>query len=79
MIGEAMVERAVPILPGDDLRVAKDFYVDKLGFQVQFEATEDGKEGIMGLERGTIQILRAAGAKGWRATRGGSDAAGLGD
>ena len=56
VIGEAMVERAVPILPGDDLRVAKDFYVDKLGFQVQFEATADGKEGIMGLERGTIEI-----------------------
>jgi hypothetical protein len=51
-----MVERAVPILPGDDLRVAKDFYVGKLGFQIQFEATEDGKEGIMGLERGTIEI-----------------------
>jgi catechol 2,3-dioxygenase-like lactoylglutathione lyase family enzyme len=51
-----MVERAVPILPGDDLRVAKDFYVDKLGFQIQFEATADGKEGILGLERGTIEI-----------------------
>lgn len=51
-----MFERAVPILPGDDLGVAKDFYVDKLGFQVQFEATGDGKDGIMGLERGTIEL-----------------------
>jgi uncharacterized glyoxalase superfamily protein PhnB len=50
------MERAVPILPGDDLRVAKDFYVGKLGFTVQFEATEDGKNGIMGVERGTIEV-----------------------
>lgn len=50
------MERAVPILPGDDLRVAKEFYVGKLGFTVQFEATEDGKNGIMGVERGTIEL-----------------------
>jgi len=51
-----MIERAVPILPGDDLAVAKEFYVGKLGFTVQFEATEDGRNGIMGLERGTIEL-----------------------
>ena len=51
-----MLERAVPILPGDDLAAAKAFYVEKLGFRVQFEATEDGKSGIMGLERGTIEL-----------------------
>jgi catechol 2,3-dioxygenase-like lactoylglutathione lyase family enzyme len=51
-----MIERAVPILPGDDLAVAKEFYVGKLGFTVQFEATDDGKNGIMGLERGTIEL-----------------------
>jgi catechol 2,3-dioxygenase-like lactoylglutathione lyase family enzyme len=56
MMGEAMVERAVPTLPGDDLGVARDFYVGKLGFQVQFEATDDGKDGIIGLERGTIEL-----------------------
>ena len=49
------MERAVPILPGDDLGVAKDFYT-KLGFDVVFEATDDGKSGIMGLERGTITL-----------------------
>jgi catechol 2,3-dioxygenase-like lactoylglutathione lyase family enzyme len=43
-----MMERAVPVLPVDDLRVAKDFYVGKLGFKLRFEATEDGKNGIMG-------------------------------
>jgi catechol 2,3-dioxygenase-like lactoylglutathione lyase family enzyme len=50
------MERAVPVLPVDDLEVAKGFYVDKLGFKVRFEATEDGKNGIMGVERGTICI-----------------------
>ena len=51
-----MIERAVPIVPGDDLSVAKTFYVDKLGFAVQWEATEDGKNGLMGLARGTIEL-----------------------
>ena len=50
------MERAVPILPGDDLGVAKHFYVDELGFRVLFEATEDGKNGLLGLERGTIAL-----------------------
>ena len=51
-----IVERAVPILPGDDLAVARAFYVDKLGFVVEYEATEDGRSGIMGLRRGTIEL-----------------------
>lgn len=51
-----MLERAVPILPGDDLARAKDFYVGKLGFRVQFEATDNGRTGILGLERGTIEL-----------------------
>jgi uncharacterized glyoxalase superfamily protein PhnB len=49
------MERAVPVLPAEDLSVAKQFYVDKLGFQVTFEQG-DGKSGIMGVERGTISI-----------------------
>lgn len=51
-----MEERAVPVLPADDLRVAKTFYVEKLGFRVLFEATDDGKNGLLGVERGTIRI-----------------------
>jgi catechol 2,3-dioxygenase-like lactoylglutathione lyase family enzyme len=35
------MERAVPILPTDDLAAAKAFYVDGLGFRVTFEASED--------------------------------------
>ena len=51
-----MYERAIPILPGDDLAAAKEFYVGRLGFTVQFEATDDGRSGIMGLQRGTIEL-----------------------
>ena len=47
-------ELAVPILPVDDLEVAKRFYVDQLGFAVDWEASEDGKEGLLGVRRGTI-------------------------
>jgi catechol 2,3-dioxygenase-like lactoylglutathione lyase family enzyme len=49
------MERAVPILPADDLDTAKRFYVDKLGFTVTFEHT-DGTSGIMGVARGGIEL-----------------------
>ena len=48
------MERAIPILPADDLSVAREFYVDRLGFQIRFHVTEDGKTGMLGLERGSI-------------------------
>jgi catechol 2,3-dioxygenase-like lactoylglutathione lyase family enzyme len=50
------MERAVPHLPADDLSVAKDFFVTKLGFDVLFEASDDGRSGILGLARGTIHL-----------------------
>ena len=50
------MERAIPVIPADDLRVAKDFYVTRLGFRVVFEASDNGTQGILGLSRGTIQI-----------------------
>ena len=50
------MERAIPILPADDLAAAKAFYVSGLGFRVTFEASEDGHRGLLGLERGTIQL-----------------------
>ena len=49
------MERAVPILPADDLAAAKRFY-ETLGFHTTFEATEDGKSGIMGVARGSIAL-----------------------
>jgi catechol 2,3-dioxygenase-like lactoylglutathione lyase family enzyme len=50
------MERAIPILPADDLRIAKEFYVDRLGFSVRFEATEDGTNGLLGVDRGGISL-----------------------
>ena len=50
------MEQAIPILPADDLAVARAFYVDGLGFRVLFEASEDGRNGLLGLERGTIRL-----------------------
>lgn len=50
------MQRAVPNLPVDDLRVAKDFYVGKLGFSIRYEATQDGRSGVMGLERGAFVL-----------------------
>jgi hypothetical protein len=49
------MERAVPVLPADDISAAKAFY-QKLGFRVTFEASDDGKSGIMGVERGSIAL-----------------------
>ncbi len=48
--------RAVPVLPGDDVGVAKDFYVGRLGFDLRFEASDDGRDGHVGFERGGICI-----------------------
>lgn len=53
----SMDERAVPIFPGDDLGAAKAFYVDLLGFAVEWEDTADGTTGIMGIRRGSIELV----------------------
>jgi catechol 2,3-dioxygenase-like lactoylglutathione lyase family enzyme len=58
------MERAVPVLPADDLSAAKSFYVDKLGFRITFEQG-DGKSGIMGVERGTMAHHRCADVRAW--------------
>jgi catechol 2,3-dioxygenase-like lactoylglutathione lyase family enzyme len=50
------MERAVPVLPVDDLARAKRFYVDGLGFEVTFEVCEDDGSGLMGVRRGSIAI-----------------------
>ena len=50
------MERAVPILPAEDLVAAKAFYVDGLGFRVTFEASGDGRSGLLSLERGSIEL-----------------------
>ena len=50
------MERAIPILPAEDLAAAKAFYVNGLGFRVTFEASDDGRTGLLGLARGTIEL-----------------------
>lgn len=50
------MERAIPILPVDDLVTARQFYVEGLGFEVSFEVTDDGKSGVLGVRRGSIAI-----------------------
>lgn len=50
------MERAIPILPVQDLGLAKKFYVDMLGFEVRFDVPGDGKEGLLGIQRGDIWI-----------------------
>ena len=50
------MERAIPILPADDLRIAKEFYVERLGFSIRFEASEDGTSGLLGVDRGGISL-----------------------
>ena len=53
---DTYMERAIPILPTDDLAAAKTFYVDGLGFRVTFEASDDGRTGLLGVQRGTIEL-----------------------
>jgi uncharacterized glyoxalase superfamily protein PhnB len=50
------MERAIPILPIDNLQTAKSFYVDKLGFSVLYEVSYDSNGGLLGLSRGSIRI-----------------------
>lgn len=50
------MERAVPVLPTEDLAIAREFYVNGLGFRAVWEVSEDGRTGLMGVARGTIAL-----------------------
>jgi hypothetical protein len=50
------MERAIPILPTEDLAAAKMFYVERPGFSVRFEASRDGHSVTTWDKRGTIEI-----------------------
>ena len=50
------MEKAIPILPTEDLAAAKTFYVDRLGFRVTSEVSEDGHSGLLAVARGGIEI-----------------------
>ncbi len=56
LIPEDLMERAIPILPVEDLDVAREFYVDRLGFGIRFEHRGDGRDGLLGVERGSIWL-----------------------
>jgi catechol 2,3-dioxygenase-like lactoylglutathione lyase family enzyme len=49
------MERAMPILPVEDLATAKAFYVDELGFRVRFENSDECRSGLLDLARGTTR------------------------
>lgn len=55
---QGKMERAVPILPTDDLASAKTFYVDGLRFQVTFQASDDGHSGLRA-SRGALSNSRS--------------------
>jgi catechol 2,3-dioxygenase-like lactoylglutathione lyase family enzyme len=50
------MELAVAVIPADNISEAKRFYVDKLGFQLTFEAESDGTRGLIGVKRGAMEI-----------------------
>jgi catechol 2,3-dioxygenase-like lactoylglutathione lyase family enzyme len=50
------MERAVPVLPVDDLARARTFYVEGLGFEVSFEVRHDDGSGLLGVRRGGIAL-----------------------
>jgi len=50
------MEKAIPILPTEDLAISKPFYTEALGFTITFEHTEDGHTGLIGLERGSLEL-----------------------
>lgn len=49
-------ELAVAVLPIADLTAARAFYVEGLGFDVDFEFTNDDGSGMIGLRRGSMRI-----------------------
>lgn len=50
------MERAIAVLPADDITVARRFYVEKLGFSVRFDTSDGSREGLLGLERGGLVL-----------------------
>lgn len=51
------MDKAVPILPTDDLTKARQFYVEGLGFEVTWEhVDDDGHSGLLGIARGAMEI-----------------------
>jgi len=57
MSQEEFMERAVPVLPADDIEASRRFYVEGLGFEQTWGFTsDDGKSGMFGVARGGMAI-----------------------
>lgn len=51
------MERAVPVIPADDIAASRSFYVDGLGFELTWGFTnDDGKTGMFGVARGGMAL-----------------------
>lgn len=50
-----MSEKAIAVLPGDSVAVAKAFYT-RLGFTVAWEFSENGTDGLIGFERNGMEF-----------------------
>jgi uncharacterized glyoxalase superfamily protein PhnB len=57
ILSATVSELAVPVLPIDDLDVAKRFYVDQLGFSLSWEYRDAERQvGMLGVQRGGMKI-----------------------
>ena len=50
------MERAIPVIPADDIQAMRSFYVDTLGFTLLYDTSDGAREGMIGVERGGICI-----------------------
>lgn len=50
------MEQAIAVLPGDSVTVARKFYADALGFDVAWEASANGVDGLIGFKRGGMEL-----------------------
>lgn len=63
------MEKIVPVLQIDDAEIAKDFYLNKLGFVLDFEwRHEPGFPVFMGVEKGDLYLHLSEHGKGHSGT-----------
>jgi hypothetical protein len=63
------MEKAVPVLQIDDYKEAKKFYVEKLGFEILFEARhEPGFPVFMGMKKGNLVFHLSEHGRGHQGT-----------
>jgi uncharacterized glyoxalase superfamily protein PhnB len=50
------MDHAIPVLPGDSVTAAREFYEKALGFRVTWEASDNGIDGLIGFERNGMRL-----------------------